>query len=177
VTGSVIGMSRFHGYDAEKSEVEIGWTFLARAYWGGTYNRELKSLMLRHALRRVRRVVFLVSPQKHPFSARGREARRRPRRVAARCLRSQEHRLRTRGVEVRLLDRPSRRAIIARSQTRLHRSSRFALRPDLVTAPSIIRSSPPAQATRGTPRRRLAWVRFLPRRRRVTSLNLRAHNP
>jgi RimJ/RimL family protein N-acetyltransferase len=63
VTGSVIGMSRFHGYDAEKSEVEIGWTFLARAYWGGTYNRELKSLMLRHALRRVRRVVFLVSPQ------------------------------------------------------------------------------------------------------------------
>src|SRR5215470_15060043 len=26
--GTVIGSSRYHGYDAEKSEVEIGWTFL-----------------------------------------------------------------------------------------------------------------------------------------------------
>src|SRR5208283_4065044 len=33
--GQVIGSSRFHGYDAEKSEVEIGWTFLARSHWGG----------------------------------------------------------------------------------------------------------------------------------------------
>src|SRR6266487_4212076 len=29
-TGEVIGMSRFHGYDAGRSEVEIGWTFLSR---------------------------------------------------------------------------------------------------------------------------------------------------
>jgi N-acetyltransferase len=61
-SGSVIGMSRFHGYDPEGSEVEIGWTFLARAYWGGVYNGELKELMLRHAFARVRSVVFLVSP-------------------------------------------------------------------------------------------------------------------
>src|SRR5215211_390270 len=27
--GRVIGSSRFHGYDQEKSEIEIGWTFLA----------------------------------------------------------------------------------------------------------------------------------------------------
>jgi hypothetical protein len=39
-----------------------GWTFLARAYWGGSYNGELKQLMLRHAFRFVRRVVFLVDP-------------------------------------------------------------------------------------------------------------------
>jgi N-acetyltransferase len=26
--GQVIGSSRFHGYDQQKSEVEIGWTFL-----------------------------------------------------------------------------------------------------------------------------------------------------
>src|SRR5262245_26768651 len=32
--GRVIGSSRFHGYDQEKSEVEIGWTFLARPHWG-----------------------------------------------------------------------------------------------------------------------------------------------
>src|SRR5437879_10174732 len=49
-TDRVIGSSRFHGYDETKGEIEIGWTFLARTYWGGAYNRELKQLMLRHAL-------------------------------------------------------------------------------------------------------------------------------
>jgi len=44
--GQVIGSSRFHGYDKAKSEIEIGWTFLARSYWGGIYNREMKQLML-----------------------------------------------------------------------------------------------------------------------------------
>jgi RimJ/RimL family protein N-acetyltransferase len=58
----VIGTSRFHGYDEGRSEVEIGWTFLARSHWGGVYNRELKELMLRHAFRFVQRVVFLVDP-------------------------------------------------------------------------------------------------------------------
>jgi RimJ/RimL family protein N-acetyltransferase len=61
--GRVIGSSRFHGYDEEKSEVEIGWTFLARSYWGGIYNGEMKQLMLRHAFQFVNRVVFLVGPQ------------------------------------------------------------------------------------------------------------------
>jgi N-acetyltransferase len=61
--GRVIGSSRFHAYDREKSEIEIGWTFLARSYWGGTYNRELKRLMLQHAFQFVRRVNFLVGPQ------------------------------------------------------------------------------------------------------------------
>jgi RimJ/RimL family protein N-acetyltransferase len=58
--GSVIGSSRFHGYDEEKGEIEIGWTFLARSHWGGTYNREMKSLMLDHAFRFVNRVIFRV---------------------------------------------------------------------------------------------------------------------
>ena len=62
-TGRVIGSSRFHGYDREVSEIEIGWTFLARSHWGGTYNREMKQLMLRHAFQFVQSVVFLVGPQ------------------------------------------------------------------------------------------------------------------
>jgi RimJ/RimL family protein N-acetyltransferase len=61
-TQKTIGSSRFHCYNAEKSEVEIGWTFLARSYWGGRYNAELKQLMLQHAFRFVNRVVFLVGP-------------------------------------------------------------------------------------------------------------------
>jgi RimJ/RimL family protein N-acetyltransferase len=60
--GRVIGSSRFHGYDEEKGEVEIGWTFLARSHWGGAYNGEMKRLMLRHAFRFVNSVVFLVGP-------------------------------------------------------------------------------------------------------------------
>ena len=59
----IIGSSRFHGYNAEASEVEIGWTFLARSHWGGQYNGEMKQLMLRHAFRFVKRVVFLIGPQ------------------------------------------------------------------------------------------------------------------
>jgi RimJ/RimL family protein N-acetyltransferase len=58
--GQIIGSTRFYGYDLEKSEVEIGWTFLAREYWGGRYNREMKELLLAHAFKFVERVVFFV---------------------------------------------------------------------------------------------------------------------
>jgi RimJ/RimL family protein N-acetyltransferase len=61
--GQIIGSSRFHGYDKEKSEIEIGWTFLARSRWGGIYNREMKQLMLRHAFKFVNSVIFLIGPQ------------------------------------------------------------------------------------------------------------------
>lgn len=59
-TGTVIGSSRYWNLDPAKSEVEIGWTFLEREFWGGRYNREVKSLMIAHALRFVERVVFIV---------------------------------------------------------------------------------------------------------------------
>jgi RimJ/RimL family protein N-acetyltransferase len=62
-TGRTVGSSRFHGYDEEKAEIEIGWTFLARSHWGGLYNREMKQLMLNHAFKFVKSVVFLVGPQ------------------------------------------------------------------------------------------------------------------
>ena len=62
-SGKTIGSSRYFGYDAEKSEVEIGWTFLARSYWGGKANREMKRLMLEHAFKFVECVVFLVGPE------------------------------------------------------------------------------------------------------------------
>ena len=62
-TGQVIGSSRYHGYDAQRSVIEIGWTFLARAYWGGRYNGEMKRLMLEHAFRSVTRVIFVIGPE------------------------------------------------------------------------------------------------------------------
>jgi len=58
--GRVIGSSRFHGYDQKESEIEIGWSFLARSHWGGKYNGEMKQLMLRHAFQFVNSVNFII---------------------------------------------------------------------------------------------------------------------
>jgi RimJ/RimL family protein N-acetyltransferase len=60
-TGAVIGSSRYFGYDPQKSEIEIGWTFLVRSHWGGTFNAEMKRLMLDHAFRFVDSVIFTVA--------------------------------------------------------------------------------------------------------------------
>lgn len=60
--GAVIGSSRFYGYDPKRSEVEIGWSFLARDRWGGVWNGEMKRLMLGHAFRFVESVLFFVGP-------------------------------------------------------------------------------------------------------------------
>jgi RimJ/RimL family protein N-acetyltransferase len=59
-TNRLIGSSRYYGYDAGLSEVEIGWTFMARSHWGGATNREVKRLMLDHAFGFVDTVVFWV---------------------------------------------------------------------------------------------------------------------
>lgn len=59
-TGAVIGSSRYDGHDHRADEIEIGWTYIARAYWGGVYNREIKRLMLDHIHRFVRTATFMV---------------------------------------------------------------------------------------------------------------------
>ncbi len=59
-TGRMIGSSRYIRHDPQRREIEIGWTFLTRAYWGGDYNRELKRLMLDHAFTFADTVVFWV---------------------------------------------------------------------------------------------------------------------
>jgi RimJ/RimL family protein N-acetyltransferase len=74
-TGQIIGSSRYNWadlkvgpyddlkvgpYDDHGDELEIGWSFLARAYWGGVYNREMKRLMLEYAFQFVDRVIFVV---------------------------------------------------------------------------------------------------------------------
>jgi N-acetyltransferase len=59
-TQRMIGSSRYCDLKPDESQVEIGWTFLERAYWGGKYNGELKRLMIGHALKFVRTVVFVV---------------------------------------------------------------------------------------------------------------------
>jgi RimJ/RimL family protein N-acetyltransferase len=59
-TGEIIGSSRYYDFAEDRREVAIGFTFLARKFWGGVYNRELKSLMLSHAFKSVDSVIFHV---------------------------------------------------------------------------------------------------------------------
>lgn len=65
-TGNIIGSSRFQALksaeddEEEQSSVEIGWTFLSPRYWGKGANREVKRLMVGHALENVERVDFRV---------------------------------------------------------------------------------------------------------------------
>ena len=62
-TQHIIGSTRFYGYDPDQSEIEIGWTFLARKCWGGRFNAEMKRLLLNHAFKFVESVVFLVGEE------------------------------------------------------------------------------------------------------------------
>jgi len=59
-TNRLIGSSRYHGHDTERREIEIGWTFIVRKFWGGPTNREVKRLMLDHAFTFVDTVIFWV---------------------------------------------------------------------------------------------------------------------
>lgn len=60
-SGAIAGSSRYQNFDpADGGSVEIGWTFLVRRLWGGSYNAEMKRLMLAHALQSVERVRFVV---------------------------------------------------------------------------------------------------------------------
>ena len=58
--GKIIGSSRYHDFHADLGELEIGWTFLVRSHWGGSYNREIKEMMLTHAFQFVDTVIFMV---------------------------------------------------------------------------------------------------------------------
>ncbi len=60
VSGKVCGSSRYHGFDPSLGEIEIGWTFLGTDYWGGSYNAEVKALMLNHAFQYVDTVIFWI---------------------------------------------------------------------------------------------------------------------
>ena len=59
-SGAVIGWSRYSAQYVEPNEVEIGWTFLGRDWWGGAWNAEMKQLMLAHAFQFVDRVILRI---------------------------------------------------------------------------------------------------------------------
>ncbi len=59
-TGAVMGSTRFYDIKPDSSSVAIGFTFLARSYWGGTYNFACKKLLLDYAFQHVTDVLFHI---------------------------------------------------------------------------------------------------------------------
>jgi N-acetyltransferase len=60
-TGEIVGFSRYSQLYVGADEMEIGWTFLSRHLWGGQHNRDMKRIMLAHALASFPRVIFRVA--------------------------------------------------------------------------------------------------------------------
>jgi RimJ/RimL family protein N-acetyltransferase len=61
-TDKIIGWSRYYIGDDGPDDISIGFTFLARKYWGGNTNKELKTMMLNHAFNKFARVWFHIDP-------------------------------------------------------------------------------------------------------------------
>ena len=59
-SGRMIGSSRYYDFIPAQREVKIGYTFVAREFWGAGYNPEMKKIMLDHAFRHVERVLFEI---------------------------------------------------------------------------------------------------------------------
>lgn len=56
----LIGATRFYDYNPSQSSILIGYTFYARAYWGTSYNKAVKAMMLDHAFKFVDTVYFHI---------------------------------------------------------------------------------------------------------------------
>lgn len=59
-TQHVIGATSYYDYRAEEKSTAIGYTFLAKAYWGGMYNKSIKQLLMDYAFETLDKVVFHV---------------------------------------------------------------------------------------------------------------------
>ena len=59
-TQKIIGSSRFQVLEGFPNAIEIGWTFIRREYWGGTFNAEIKDKMVNHAFRQVDTVFLFI---------------------------------------------------------------------------------------------------------------------
>lgn len=58
--GAVIGSSRFYDFNPESKCILIGYSFLARENWGGTYNQAMKKLMINYAFQFVEHIQFHI---------------------------------------------------------------------------------------------------------------------
>ncbi len=57
---AIIGSTRFNPVKESENAIEIGWSYLARAYWGGNYNKSQKHLLMDYAFQHVDNVCFYI---------------------------------------------------------------------------------------------------------------------
>jgi N-acetyltransferase len=60
-TGEIIGSTRFNLVKESENAIEIGWSYLACAYWGGVYNKSQKHLLMDYAFNYVENVLFYIN--------------------------------------------------------------------------------------------------------------------
>jgi RimJ/RimL family protein N-acetyltransferase len=59
-TNEPVGSSRFYDYDEKDNSILIGYTFIARKYWGKGFNKALKKLMIDYAFQYVDTIYFHI---------------------------------------------------------------------------------------------------------------------
>lgn len=64
-SNEVIGTSRYKLSSESEKAIEIGWTFLAKKYWGGLYNKKIKELMLAHAFKTFEIILFYIAKENY----------------------------------------------------------------------------------------------------------------
>lgn len=69
-TGEITGSTRFFPVKEIQNAIEIGWTFLARQYWGGHFNTSMKKLMMDYAFNFVENIIFRI----HEYNIRSQKA-------------------------------------------------------------------------------------------------------
>jgi RimJ/RimL family protein N-acetyltransferase len=62
-TTEVVGSSRFYDLDEQAETIAVGYTFIARKYWGKGINRAVKTLMLNHAFNFCEAVYFHIGAE------------------------------------------------------------------------------------------------------------------
>jgi N-acetyltransferase len=60
-SGEIIGSTRFNPVPETDNAIEIGWSYLARAYWGGDYNKSQKHLLMDYAFQHVGHVFYYIA--------------------------------------------------------------------------------------------------------------------
>ena len=60
LTNAIIGSTRYYDQDPENSSTAIGYTFLAKEFWGGTYNNSSKKRLIDYAFQFVDSIFFHI---------------------------------------------------------------------------------------------------------------------
>lgn len=59
-TDKIVGSSRYYDLDENDHSVAVGYTFIAREFWGKGHNKALKTLMFNHAFQFIDKVVLHI---------------------------------------------------------------------------------------------------------------------